>query len=147
MAEPVLRPLTLADKLAWGALRHALWPHEAAAALTAELDGLVPGELWGAGAFDGDRLAGFAEAAERARGDGCDTAPLAWLEGVYVLPPYRRRGLGRRLVGAVEEWAHGRGFAELGSDAELGNMVSRLSHARWGFEETERVVMFRRVLR
>lgn len=100
----------------------------------------------GFGAFDDGQLLGFAEASQRAYGDGCDTSPVAWLEAIYVRAPWRRHGLARQLLSAVEAWARQRGLSELGSDADLGNLISRLSHARWGFEETERIVCFRKVL-
>jgi aminoglycoside 6'-N-acetyltransferase I len=147
MAEPVIRQLGADNYAAWAGLRHALWPDEPAAALQTELADMVAQGLVGFGAFDGDHLVGFAEFSERPYGDGCDTAPVAWLEGIYVEAPARRRGLGRRLVAAGEAWAVARGFSELGSDAELDNLISRLSHARWDFEETGRVVQFRKVLR
>jgi aminoglycoside 6'-N-acetyltransferase I len=147
MAEPVIRQLGADDHAAWARLRHALWPDEPAAALQAELVDMVAHGLVGFGAFDGDHLLGFAEFSERLYGDGCDTAPVAWLEGIYNEAPARRRGLGRRLVAAGEAWALARGFSELGSDAEFDNLISRLSHARWGLEETGRVVHFRKVLR
>jgi len=146
MAEPAIRQLTLADADAWAALRHALWPHHPAAELGAELPDAVEAGLVAFGAFDGLELVGFAEADERSYGDGCDTAPVAWLEGIYVAHAYRRTGLARRLLDAVERWARESGYHELGSDAELDNLISRLSHARWGFEETNRSVMFRKVL-
>lgn len=148
MAEIALRSLTAADAPAWGALRHALWPSHQPAELLDELAAtLAAGDFAGFGAFDDARLIGFAEVSERPYGDGCDTAPVAWLEGIYIEPPYRRRGLARQLVAAAESWALDRGLSELGSDAELDNFISRLSHSYWGFEETERVVRFRKVLR
>ena len=71
----------------------------------------------------------------RPYGDGCDTAPVPWLEGIYVaagLSPPRHRPAAARTT--VEDWARGRGFTELGSDADLDNLTSRLSHALWGFD-------------
>ncbi|MDR3475943.1 MAG: GNAT family N-acetyltransferase [Devosia sp.] len=146
MAEPAVRRLTLADRAQWAALRHALWPHHAVAELGAELPALLNGAFAGFGAFGGETLVGFAEVSERGYGDGCDTAPVAWLEGIYVAPDYRRGGVARSLVEATMDWAKAAGYAELGSDAAIDNLVSRLSHARWGFEETRRSVMFRKVL-
>ena len=100
----------------------------------------------GFGAFEGGTLIGFSEAAERSYGDGCDTAPVAWLEGIYTEPAYRRAGIGGLLVDTVVKWALARGHTELGSDVEIDNATSLASHARWGFAETGRVVMLRRVL-
>jgi len=39
-----------------------------------------------------------------------------------------------------------RGFAEIGSDADIANSASHAAHRGWGFVETERVVYFRKVL-
>jgi len=144
--EPVLRALGPADHPAWAELRHALWPEADLAELRHEIDAPPITPFAGFGAFDGPAMIGFAEASERPWGDGCDTAPVAWLEGIFVRPDYRRRGIARCLVAAVEGWARARHLTELGSDAELDNLVSRLGHARWGFAETERVVRFRKVL-
>ena len=107
---------------------------------------MIADGLAGFGAFDGPKLAGFAEVSERAYGDGCDTSPVAWLEGIYIDPAYRRGGIGRLLVEAIVQWARARGLSELGSDVEIDNTVSLMTHASWGFAETERVVMLRRVL-
>lgn len=147
MTEIAIRPLSVDDRQAWVALRHALWPHHSIAELEGELAGMIAGGLaGGVGAFDGDEMVGFAEVSERPEGDGCDTAPVAWLEGIYVLARYRRSGVGKRLVEAAIAWARQRGLTEMGSDAEIENLISRLGHARWGFEETERVVRFRKVI-
>ena len=146
MAEITLRPLGPADRPAWAALRHALWPHHPLDELRADLDGMTGEQFENIGAFDGMELVGLAEAEIRPWGDGCDTAPVAWLEGIYVVPGWRRQGIGRRLVEAVADWGRAQGMTELGSDAHLDNLQSRLSHALWGFEETKRVVMFRRRL-
>jgi aminoglycoside 6'-N-acetyltransferase I len=147
VAEITLRPLAIGDRPAWTQLRHALWPRHSAAELGEELVGMLAEGLAGFGAFDDDMLVGFAEASVRPYGDGCDTAPVAWLEGIYVAPGWRRRGIGARLVAAVEAWARDRGLRELGSDVEIDNATSLASHARWGFAETGRVVMLRKDLR
>jgi aminoglycoside 6'-N-acetyltransferase I len=146
VAEPTIRPLGPADHAAWAGLRHALWPEIGRAELGHELEELLRTPFAGFGAFDGTAMIGFAEVSERPWGDGCDTAPVAWLEGIFMAPTHRRQGIARRLVAAVEAWARARDLTELGSDAELDNLVSRIGHARWGFAETERVVRFRKVL-
>jgi aminoglycoside 6'-N-acetyltransferase I len=146
MPEIVLRPLGPADHPAWARLRHALWPHHPVDELLADLESMTGETFENIGAFAGAELIGFAEAEIRPWGDGCETAPVAWLEGIYVAPLWRRQGIGRRLVEAVADWGRARGMVELGSDAHLDNMQSRLSHALWGFEETKRIVAFRRKL-
>jgi aminoglycoside 6'-N-acetyltransferase I len=94
---------------------------------------------------DGE-LVGFAEAALRKYADGCESSPVGYLEGWYVRPEYRKHGVGRQLVEAVEDWAKEKGCTELASDTELHNLLSQQAHAKLGFEEVERIVQFRKAL-
>lgn len=136
---------------AWARLRHALWPDEPLEKRRAECHETL--------AADGaDRVAfvalarngaviGFAEGSLRHDYvNGCDTSPVAFLEGIHVDPAHRASGVGRTLVAAVEAWGAGLGCTELGSDALLENLASHAFHAAVGFEETERVVCFRKLL-
>lgn len=91
-------------------------------------------------------LVGFMELSQRPFANGCDTSPVAFLEGIWVQEAYRHQGVGRRLVQAAETWARQRGLKELGSDADIANTLSHRAHEGWGFEETERVVYFRKRL-
>mgnify|MGYP000264156585 CR=1 FL=1 len=78
--------------------------------------------------------------------NGCDTSPVAFLEGIFVCPDDRGCGIARNLVAAVETWAHAQGCSELASDAHLDNLISQAFHQATGFEETDRVVYFRKLL-
>jgi aminoglycoside 6'-N-acetyltransferase I len=95
---------------------------------------------------DNGALGGFATYSLRPFADGCDSRPVPYLEGWWVAPDLRRSGVGRQLVEAVEAWARARGHRELASDAELVNEISLSAHAALGFEETERLVLFRKRL-
>ena len=122
---PEIRRLEERDRQAWLALRLALWPREDSDQFEDDISGILadPDAMPAFGAFDGDRLIGFAEAGERPFGDGCRTAPVGWLEGIYVDPDYRRHGIGRALVAAVTDWAKSCGYSELGSDAAIENDI------------------------
>ena len=90
---------------------------------------------------------GLAEAAIRTDYvNGAQSSPVGFLEGLYVVPHARREGLARGLVGAVAQWARDCGCSELASDAALANAVSHAVHRALGFEETERVVFFRKLV-
>ena len=90
---------------------------------------------------------GFAEASvRRDYVNGTESSPVAFLEGLYVIPEARRTGIARSLVAEVVRWAQGAGCRELASDALLDNHVSHAVHRALGFEETERVVFFRKLL-
>ena len=147
----IVRPAHAADLDAWAALRLALWPdegsvaeHRAEAAETLEkpetFATFVPE------APDGTN-AGFIEAALRHDYvNGCETSPVAFVEGVYVRPEHRKADVGRALCAAVAEWGRSRGCGELASDALADNLESHAFHRAVGFEETERVVYFRMAL-
>jgi aminoglycoside 6'-N-acetyltransferase I len=94
-----------------------------------------------------ERPAGFAEATlRRDYVNGCVTSPVVFLEGIYVEPWARRQGIARDLVNAVGTWGRGHGCREFASDALAENAESHAMHRALGFEETERVVYFRREL-
>ena len=79
------------------------------------------------------------------RGDyvnGTETSPVGFVEGVFVVPAWRRRGIARQLYAAIGDWAKARGCSELASDALLENEASQRAHRALGFRETERVVYF-----
>lgn len=140
-----------ADAEAWVAMREALWPsggdhgthEEDVALLLAE-----PGDTVNLIARDdGGAHAGFAEAGLRHDYvNGTDSSPVAFLEGIYVDPAFRRTGVARQLVEAVENWARQQGCSELASDADIANISSQNMHNALGFTETQRVVYFRKVL-
>lgn len=136
------------DMPQWVALRIALWPDEDAQQMTRE----APGLLARAGmlvlvAREGEIVIGFAEAAiRRDYVNGCETSPVAFVEGIYVSPAQRRRGVARALIAGIEDWARRQGLGELASDALLDNAQSHAMHEALGFGETERVVYFRKAL-
>jgi aminoglycoside 6'-N-acetyltransferase I len=144
----IIREARAADRAAWAAMRAALWPEEDAEAQARGIDMLLGrGDAW---CFIAEELSagvvGFAEVAIRPYANGCDSAPVAFLEGIWVAEPARRRGTGAQLIAHIESFLLARGFHELGSDTPLDNLVSQDAHRGWGFAETERVVYFRRPL-
>jgi aminoglycoside 6'-N-acetyltransferase I len=91
---------------------------------------------------------GFVEASlRRDYVPGTDSSPVAFLEGIYVAPTSRRRGVAIQLVIEVEGWARAHGCAEFASDTQLENGTSQLVHKALGFHETERIVCFAKSLR
>jgi GNAT superfamily N-acetyltransferase len=85
-------------------------------------------------------LGGFLELGERAYAEGCESSPVAFIEGWYVDGDLRNQGVGRALVAAAEKWARRRGYQEMGSDLVLGNDISLNAHLALGFKEVERLV-------
>jgi aminoglycoside 6'-N-acetyltransferase I len=145
-----IEPVSKAHRDAWLALRIALWPDEQVSVHAEDVDRMLA-------APDADRptwlavgesgVIGFAEATlRRDYVNGCETTPVAFLEGIYVVPDARRQGVGRALDRMVQDWATKRGCEEYASDALMDNRESHAFHAALGFEETEHVVYFRRRL-
>jgi aminoglycoside 6'-N-acetyltransferase I len=138
-----------ADVAAWAELRAQLWPDQTLAEHRREAADLLAAAdkpVFVAEASTGE-IAGFAEASlRRDNVNGCETSPVAFLEGIFVAPGHRRAAVGRDLVAAVEAWGRAQGCRELASDALLDNLASHAFHGGVGFEETERVVCFRKRL-
>jgi len=143
----ITAPVGSADN-AWLALRLALWPD---ASEGEHLSGMADAVARGhyvrlAMAVDGSAL-GFIEASKRVDYvNGTSSSPVAFLEGLYVVPSVRRQGVARTLVESVVRWAVREGCTELASDALIANGTARRVHRALGFQETERVVYFRRAL-
>jgi aminoglycoside 6'-N-acetyltransferase I len=130
-------------------MRHALWPEMREAENFQETKALAEGpKAFVRLALDGQgRAAGFVEATLRTDYvNGCETSPVAFLEGIYVEPWARRQGVARGLVEVVQQWARQMNCSEMASDALLENTDSHGMHLAVGFEETERVVYFRKIL-
>ena len=134
-------------------LRSSLWPNasyeehsrelasilEGTAQLTMPLINLV------AEATDGT-IVGFLEADLRSHADGCDPArPVGYIEGWYVAETHRRRGIGRKLLAAAEDWARSQGCIEMASDTWIDNTVSQHAHEALGYEVVDRCVHYRKV--
>lgn len=127
-------------------MRTALWPDavaEHAPAIDAFLGGrsAVIDEALVCEA-DGGAVIGFAELRVRNYAEGSDLAVVPHLEGWYVDPGYRARGIGAALVAHAENWARGLGYKELASDAEIDNTGSIAAHRALGFEVMDTIVCF-----
>ena len=78
--------------------------------------------------------------------EGTQTSPVGYLEGIFVLPEFRRQGLAGELLAACEDWAREQGCKEFASDCELENNASLNFHLRMGFAEVNRIVCFTKTL-
>ena len=124
----------------WRRMRTALWPGQTLDDMAEWLEREDAAVLVAA---RGDRgLSGFAEVGQRSHADACLTSPVAYLEGWYVDPDMRRRGIGAALIAAVRAWSLARGYRELASDAELANVPAHRSHEGVGFTEVGRAVVY-----
>jgi aminoglycoside 6'-N-acetyltransferase I len=133
-------------------MRGRLWPDESIIDLRRDVEAFFSG---GAKqlkavyfAHDADhKLIGFAELNIRPYAEGCDTDRVAFLEGWYVDPAYRNKGVGAALIKSSEKWALANGCIEFASDALSDNQLGRMAHLAVGFEEVETICCFRKDLR
>ncbi|NWG91505.1 MAG: GNAT family N-acetyltransferase [Parvularculaceae bacterium] len=127
-------------------MRALLWPGDHELEIGAHFDGgPATAAVFVVDLGDG-RLGGFIEVGARAYAEGCDTSPVAYVEGWWVDEDLRRKGVGAALMRAGEAWARERGFAEIASDALIENAVSLAAHRALGFQEIERIVCFAKAL-
>jgi aminoglycoside 6'-N-acetyltransferase I len=152
-----IRHVEPADTATWVRLRAALWPEDSVDEHAAEVAAFFARPPGGPGAMPeavfvaivaapDATLVGFAEVSRRAYAEGCKTSPVGFLEGWYVVPAYRRQGVGRALVLAAEAWARSIGCSEFASDALADNVGSAAAHRALGFEEVEVIRCFRKAL-
>ncbi len=134
----------------WACLRSRLWPTASRQELRSEAEAYAAGESnivrLVVLAWHDQAAIGLAEISERSIAEGCGDAPVAYLEGWFVDPAFQCRGIGRRLLAEAEAWATGNGYAYFASDTEIGNPAGERAHRAVGFEETGRVIQYRKTL-
>ncbi len=78
--------------------------------------------------------------------EGTDSSPVGYLEGIFVVEEYRKRGLAKSMLEACQQWAKEQGCTEFASDCELVNEESLKFHLKMGFEEANRIICFTKKL-
>ena len=146
----MIEKCTTVDTDGWLNLRSALWPDCSTAEHLAEMNEFIsnPDKFIQFLARSETGVAvGLAEASVRSDYvNGTEFSPVVFLEGLFVVAEFRRRGIARKLVNAVTSWANSIGFREIASDALVDNEASHTVHKSLGFSETQRVVYFKKVL-
>jgi len=142
-----IREAQASDGDAWSRLRAELWPsctperHRLEIAQVLRSAGVV------AIATQAGDPVGFAEVSVRVdHVEGTSSAPVPYLEGWYVAPAHRGRGIGTALLEFAERWARQRGYHEMASDAEIDNETSIRLHRLHGFAEVSKTVHFIKAL-
>ncbi len=142
----MIQPLTLEklDTVTNLALR--LWPDNIYEDLIDEFKSLIHHDNQRVFLYHDNHLdVGFAHVSLRVDYvEGTHSSPVGFLEGIYVLPEYRNCGIARALITTCEQFAKENGCTEFASDCELTNIDSILMHEKLGFEETNRIVCFKK---
>lgn len=145
-----IRHVKRKDFAQWLRMRHALWLAQESEH-RAEIERFFQGKQKETQEVlvvekEPNNLIGFAELSIRSYAEGCQTDRVAYLEGWYVDPDYRKLGIGRRLIAEAEIWARQHGCTEFASDTQVDNEVSAKAHQACGFEDVGLVRCFRKDL-
>ena len=146
LKEIKLREISEDDIPHWIKMRKQLWPHASYDELK-EVEHLFKAKTFTCFfAESGSDLVGFMEFAIRPYVNGCDTSPVAFIEGLWVDDHFQKRGIGRLFIKTAEDLARSHSIKELASDTRIESTHSIHAHKVWGFVETERVVYFRKCI-
>jgi aminoglycoside 6'-N-acetyltransferase I len=144
-----IHPLRDADQVEWLRLRRALWPAAAPADLEREM-AQIRADMDQQPVFVAEKpdgsLCGMIEVSIRSNAEGCRTDNVGYVEGWFVDPEWRRRGVGRRLVEAAEAWARTQGCTEMASDTDPDYPLSPDAHQGLGYQIVQRTIHFRKDL-
>ena len=144
----MIRKAEMKDLEALTALALELWPDHTPEDMRADLKAILSKdeEAFFLLFVEGKAI-GFAQVSlRRDYVEGTQTCPVGYLEGIYVKPNHRRRGLARSLVTACEVWLRRKGCEEFASDCEITNEESLLFHLHVGFLEANRIICFTKKL-
>lgn len=138
------------DKTEWLRLRLALWPEVSTALHEKEIDAMIfnPERFAAFLAYNSsDQMIGFLEVSTHELIDeGCDIKQIGYIEGWYVDPGYRRKGVGAELVSKAEQWVEKQGLKAIAVDTNLENDISQKAYQALGYQEVDRLILYKKAL-
>ena len=144
----MIRKAEIKDLAILAELACQLWPDHTVEEMRTEYAGTItkPDATFFL-AFAQETAVGFAQCQLRCDYvEGTDSSPVGYLEGIYVIPSCRHRGIAGVLLAACERWAVKMGCTEFASDCELDNLESLAFHKSAGFTEANRIICFTKKL-
>jgi len=128
------------DLTVWANLRHALWPGHSLDTMLKEAREILysEDEVCFLLMHPSRSAVGFVEACIHPSRRG----PYCHVEGWYVMPEFRGKGQGKRLIGRIEGWSLHRTICLMTSDTEADYPLSTDAHARAGFKKMHELTIF-----
>ncbi|MDH8677488.1 GNAT family N-acetyltransferase [Fusibacter bizertensis] len=74
--------------------------------------------------------------------EGATNSPVGYIEGIYVIPEFRRKNVSKDLVTQAQIWAIQKGCTQMASDIEDDNQQSQAFHQALGFREVNRLICY-----
>ena len=74
--------------------------------------------------------------------EGTNSRLTGYVEGLYVRPEFRRKGIAGKMIKHAKRWSEEFGCTELASDCTIDNEASQAFHKEMGFKETNRIVCY-----
>lgn len=141
-----LVPISEKDFPTWQEMRKALYPVKSDEYQRVEMAQRIASEDWHCQFLMNESYEpiGLVELSFRNIVDSCLCSPVPYVEALYIKPEYRRKGLARKIMAKLVRWCREEGYSELATDTELANGQAQEFYRAIGFEETDRVVSFRR---
>jgi len=134
-------PLTNENENVWAEMCVALWPDLTVdEVLRMNHEGLFKNEFL---YFEGSEPVAFLSLSLRSDYvEGSDSSPVGYIEGIFVKPEFRRKGIAEKLIDHAKEWSKKFDCKELASDCILENELSQAFHTGVGFTEANKIVCY-----
>ncbi|MEK7339809.1 MAG: aminoglycoside 6'-N-acetyltransferase [Candidatus Rhabdochlamydia sp.] len=85
---------------------------------------------------------GLVEVSIRHLVEGTSHNRVGYLEGLYILPKYRKKNVAKQLISEAEKWAKEQGCLAMASDTGANNDISIEVHKKLGYKDICRLVHF-----
>lgn len=128
----------------WLEMTLTLWPDHKKEDLKKELQDIIKSKKEETFiAKDDSKYVGFINISLRYEYiEGSKTSPVGYVEGIYIEPKYRKKGIASELLKHGEKWAKQKGAQEMASDTGLKNKISQNFHKKLDFKVADTIVHF-----
>ena len=134
-------PVSKENEQEWAALCVALWPEvDTEERIRDRMD--IPLEYEFLYYVNDEAIAFLSLSLRHDYVEGMTSSPIGYVEGIYVKPNSRGKGIAKELIEFAKKWTLEKGCKQLASDVELDNEGSRMFHNQVGFKELGRMICF-----